>query len=121
MRKSVRSVKPKIAWLLPSLCVLLLSVAGCSGLNMPDWLSGKQEQPESEIVVQSPPAYGTVTQVTSALSKDREIRRGDLAITVDLDDGQVLVVIQPEDDIYRPGDRVRILRDGKGLARVQIP
>lgn len=76
-------------------------------------------KPESEIAIQSG-AYGSVTQVTAAKMQDREIRTGDIALTVDLDNGGVVVVIQPEDDIYTVGDRVRVVRDGQGFVRVQL-
>ncbi len=97
------------------LLLLLLGSAGCAAIS--DAVTGGK--PEPEISVQTA-EYGTVTQVTSARMQDREIRRGDIALTVDLDDGRVVIVVQPEDTIYRIGDRVRVVRDGKGFVRVQL-
>ena len=101
----------------PLLVALVLAAPGCALFN---GTATEDEKPAQEILVQAPPSYGVVTQVTAATMKDREIRLGDIAITVDLDDGSVVVVIQPEDDIYKTGDRVRVIRDGQGLVRVQI-
>lgn len=102
-------------WMLPLLFVFVLSGTGCAAIQ--DLL--KEDEPHPEIAVQTAD-YGVITQVTSALAKDRENRLGDIAITVDTDDGKVVVVIQPEDDIYRVGDRVRVIRDGRKLVRVQL-
>jgi len=107
-------------WMLPLLLAFILSGVGCStiqGLMQDD--DTEAVVPPSEIVVQSA-EYGVITQVTSALMKDREIRLGDIAITVDTDNGGIVVVIQPEDDIYRVGDRVRVIRDGQKFVRVQL-
>lgn len=101
-------------WMLPLLFAFLLSASGCAFLK-----ENVLPKPDPEIVVQTA-EYGTITQVTSALMKDREIRYGDIAITVDTEDGRVLVIVQPEDDIYRVGDRVRVIRDGQGFVRVQL-
>ena len=103
-------------WLVPLLLTVLLLGAGCA--TIADVFEG--EKPEAEIVVQSPAGYGIITNVGAASMADREIRKGDLALTVDLDDGQVIVVIQAEDAIYTVGDRVRVIRDGKGFVRVQL-
>jgi len=40
-------------------------------------------------------------------------------LEVELDDGQLMVVVQEMDDVYRVGDRVRVLRDAKGTTRVR--
>lgn len=103
-------------WMLPLLIAFILPGAGCAALQE---MVKEEEEPQPQIVVQSAD-YGVITQVTSALMKDREIRQGDIAITVDTDDGKVVVVIQPEDDIYRVGDRVRVIRDGREFVRVQL-
>ena len=102
----------------PLLAALIFFVSGCATVK--NMLVKEEPVQTQEIVVQNSSSYGVVTQVTSAAMKDKEIRSGDIAITVDLDDGPVIVVIQPEDDIYKTGDRVRIVRDGQGLVRAQI-
>lgn len=96
------------------LLALFLGAGGC--IPVPDL---GLEKPNPEIAVQTA-EYGTITQVTSARMKDNEIHLGDIAITVDTDDGRVVIVSQPEDDIYSVGDRVRILRDTVGFIRVQV-
>lgn len=40
-------------------------------------------------------------------------------IEVELDNGELLVVVQENDAAYRVGDRVRVLRDSKGTTRVR--
>lgn len=42
-----------------------------------------------------------------------------LEIEVQLDNGEVLVVVQENDGIYGVGERVRVLRDGRGTTRVR--
>ena len=100
--------------LLLLLFALLLALPGCSVFQ-----EQTKEKIEPEVTIQTA-EYGTVTQVTAAHMHDREVRLGDIAITVDTDDSQVLIVTQPEDDIYKVGDRVRIVRDNKGFVRVQL-
>lgn len=53
---------------------------------------------------------------------EAQMRRVDygLALTVELDNGKTVIIAQPEDDIYTVGDRVRVMRDGKGYGRVQL-
>lgn len=40
-------------------------------------------------------------------------------IEVQLDNGELLVVVQENDGAYGAGDRVRVLRDGRGTTRVR--
>lgn len=102
-------------WLLPFLLAVFLTGAGCAKVKeLVEW-----DPPTSEIAVQSV-EFGVVTQVTAASMKGKAIRQGEIAITVDTDDGRVLVVIQPEDDIYQVGDRVRVIRNEDGFVRVQV-
>jgi outer membrane lipoprotein SlyB len=101
-------------WMLPLLPALLLGAGGC----IPFKSTGK-EKPGSEIVIRAA-EYGTITQITSAPVKDNETRRGNIAITVDTDDGRIVIVTQPEDDVYTVGDRVRVIRDGRGFIRVRL-
>lgn len=102
-------------WLLPFLVAFPLTGTGCAFLQNVT----EEEAPQQEVVIQTA-EYGVITQVGPASMKDKEIHVGDIAITVDTEDGRVVVVIQREDDIYRVGDRVRILRDGRGFVRVQL-
>jgi len=46
-------------------------------------------------------------------------RQAALHLTIDLDNGQVIQLVQLEDNIYMPGDRVRVLYDREGKARAQ--
>ena len=41
-------------------------------------------------------------------------------ITVNLDNGTTIVVVQGHDEFFRVGDRVRVLSTGQGSARVQL-
>jgi len=102
-------------WLLPLLAASLVFSGGCASRG-----SAGEENPVAGIAVQSPPAFGVITRVTSAAMAGKENRMGDIILTIDLDDGQVIMVIQSEDDVYVPGDRVRVLRDGKGFVRVHL-
>lgn len=54
----------------------------------------------------------------SAAEKGATTVKG-VELEVELDDGQLLVVVQEMDDDYRVGDRVRVLRDAKGTTRVR--
>ncbi|CAK7032069.1 MAG: hypothetical protein DELT_02832 [Desulfovibrio sp.] len=78
------------------------------------------EEPAAETVLQNPPSYGVVTNITPAVMMEKEIRKGDLAITVDLEDGHTVTIIQPEDNTYVVGDRVRVVRSGEKFSRVQL-
>ena len=48
--------------------------------------------------------------LTTAQGVELEVRQ---------DNGEVLVVVQESDAVYRVGDRVRVLRDAKGTTRVR--
>lgn len=109
---------PWLGGLLVPLLLTMTLFTGCSRVQRA--IVGEEPKTHAEIAVQSPPVLGTVTGVGSALMLGKELRRGDIALTVEQDDGQVIVVIQPEDNIYTPGDRVRIIRDGKGLVTAQV-
>lgn len=103
-------------WSVPLLLLLAFFAAGCGALQD----TAAPKDPETVMALQSPPAYGTIAQVTSADMIGKERRKGDIAITIDLDDGQVVMVIQSEDSVYVPGDRVRVLRDGETFIRAQL-
>ncbi|MDR3074089.1 MAG: hypothetical protein LBV01_05140 [Deltaproteobacteria bacterium] len=114
-RNPARTVRGGL--LLSVLLAVALSAAGCARLK-----TMIDPPPSAEIAVQSPPEYGVVTQVTSAAMAGREFYRGDIALTIDLDDGQVVVIIQTEDNVYVVGDRVRVLRDAENkFVRAQLP
>lgn len=40
-------------------------------------------------------------------------------LEVELDNGELLVVVQENDAVYRVGDRIRVLRDNQGTTRVR--
>lgn len=46
-------------------------------------------------------------------------RKNGVEITVELDSGEVIAVVQEADDIYSVGDRVRIIRGPGGITRVR--
>ena len=52
------------------------------------------------------------------LTKEGTVRYKALAITVTMDNGAMVTVVQAEDDVYLPGDRVRILYE-RDRAQVQ--
>lgn len=79
----------------------------------------KPARSPSEITVQTV-GFGTVAEVTEAAVLGRNYGPDEIAITVNLDDGRVVIIVQPEDNIFTRGDRVRVLRDAKGLARAEI-
>lgn len=54
----------------------------------------------------------------SAAEKGATTKTG-LEIMVELDNGQMVTVVQEADEIYRPGDRVRLLQAADGTARVR--
>ena len=45
-------------------------------------------------------------------------RQQGLELTVELEDGEVIVVVQAADETFDPGDTVRVIRRGNGTARV---
>ena len=112
----LRSVYKHGGLVLAVLFVMCLAGGGCAKMES---LIDDIGKPEPEIAIQSG-AYGTVTQVTTGKMQGREIRMGDIALTVDLDNGGVVIIIQSEDDIYVVGDRVRVIRDGEKYVRVQL-
>lgn len=46
-------------------------------------------------------------------------RKNGVEITVELDSGEVIAVVQEADDMYAVGDRVRIIRGPGGVTRVR--
>jgi outer membrane lipoprotein SlyB len=54
----------------------------------------------------------------SAVEKGVTTAQG-VELEVELDNGELLVVVQENDAVYRVGDRVRVLRDSRGTTRVR--
>lgn len=50
--------------------------------------------------------------------EERATRQDALQITVDLDRGETIAVVQADDVVFEPGERVKVLRRGDGAARV---
>jgi outer membrane lipoprotein SlyB len=46
-------------------------------------------------------------------------RRAALEIEVELDNGQIMVIVQEKDDVFAVGDRVRVIETGYGRYRVR--
>lgn len=100
-----------------ALCMAtLLVIGGCAGADK----DAADTVRRTLITAQTPIIYGVVSKVDSAEMVGKGVRKGDLAITVDLDAGGAIMVIQSEDDIYTVGDRVRLFRDKDGFTRIQV-
>ena len=54
----------------------------------------------------------------SAIEKGVTTAQG-VEIEVQLDNGELLVVVQENDAVYKVGDRIRVLRDGRGTTRIR--
>jgi outer membrane lipoprotein SlyB len=54
----------------------------------------------------------------SAIEKGATTKAG-LELEVELDNGELLLVVQEKDSVYNVGDRVRVLRDSRGTTRVR--
>jgi outer membrane lipoprotein SlyB len=54
----------------------------------------------------------------AAAEKELTTTQG-VELEVELDNGELLAIVQEKDSEYRIGDRVRVLRDAKGNARVR--
>ena len=103
---------------------LLLSAGGCALFSVGDEEQGENELPA--LLVQG----GTVLHVRHAplarkgsgrvLSGQNALNAvEELEITILLDNGREVIARQMADDFYKKGDRVRLLTDAAGLARVQ--
>ena len=53
-----------------------------------------------------------------AVAEEGLTRQQGLELTVELEDGEVIVVVQAADETFDPGDTVRVIRRGNGTARV---
>lgn len=56
--------------------------------------------------------------IGSAAEKNMTTKAG-VELEIELDSGQLIVVVQEKDDVYAVGDRVRVLKDAKGTTRVR--
>ncbi len=54
----------------------------------------------------------------SAVEKEATTAAG-LEIEVELDSGQIILVVQEKDDVYAVGDRVRVIKDARGTTRIR--
>lgn len=54
----------------------------------------------------------------SAIEKGVTTTAG-VELEVELDNGELLAIVQEKDAVYKVGDRVRVLRDARGAARVR--
>ena len=54
----------------------------------------------------------------SAIEKGATTITG-LEIEVELDSGELILVVQEKDDVYSVGDRVRVIKDAKGATRIR--
>lgn len=54
-----------------------------------------------------------------AMIEEGATRKGGLEITVELDNGELLTIVQEDDMTFYTGDRVRVLRSNDGSSRVQ--
>ncbi len=55
--------------------------------------------------------------VVGANAEEKFTRKNGLEITVKLDNGEYLAIVQEADDVFKPGDKVRLLSQG-GTTRV---
>ncbi|MBK1706141.1 glycine zipper 2TM domain-containing protein [Halochromatium glycolicum] len=61
---------------------------------------------------------GIAGAVAGSAVEEGVTRQRGLEITVQLDNGRTVAVTQAADESFAPGDRVRVLRDARGTARV---
>lgn len=54
-----------------------------------------------------------------ALAEEAVTRKNGLEITVEMDNGEILSVVQEADAAFRVGDRIRLLRANDGTARIR--
>jgi len=54
----------------------------------------------------------------SAIEKGATTTAG-VELEVELDNGEIMVVVQENDAVYRVGDRVRLIRDNRGTVRIR--
>jgi outer membrane lipoprotein SlyB len=109
-----------------ALAFALLGLSGCGLFNDEDDAYLYPEQEQGALSVQT----GVVRHVRELFSVNQKNRQREsarnsaqdpenLEITIGLDNGQETIVVQPVDDFFKKGDRVRLLTDKSGLIRVQ--
>ena len=102
----------------PAVILLVLCLSGC-GIKLPN-LFGPDEPPLQQVEAGIAQQEGVITHISYAATMNMERQRGDIALTVELADGTLVVVAQPQDNIYTVGDRVRLVQTGKDTLRAQI-
>ena len=63
-------------------------------------------------------AGGLAGAAGGAAAEEGLTRQQGLELTVELEDGEVIVVVQAADETFDPGDSVRVIRRASGSARV---
>ena len=104
LQRQCRNVAP----LAVALCLTLFACGGARIAGTP--YAPNEAQPAASIQT------GVIAHVGEATIGQRAAA---LHLTIDLDNGQAIQLVQLEDDIYMPGDRVRIVYDKAGKARAQ--
>lgn len=65
-------------------------------------------------------AAGAIGGMVAGQAAERALATRDaLEIEVELDDGQILVVVQEKDDEFAVGDRIRVIRSPDGRTRIR--
>ena len=62
---------------------------------------------------------GLAGSMAGAAVEEGVTRKDALEITVEMDDGRILAVVQEADIMFRPGDRIRVVRSADGTMRVR--
>ena len=63
-------------------------------------------------------AGGSGGAAGGAAAEEALTRQQGLELTVELENGELLVVVQAADETFDPGDSVRVIRRANGTARV---
>jgi len=64
-------------------------------------------------------AGGILGTLAGGAAEEAATRKDALEITVELDDGQIMAVVQVADEAYRVGDRIRIIKSPDGTTRIR--
>lgn len=63
---------------------------------------------------------GAIVGALAGAAMEKEIKTvPGVELEVELDNGEILLVVQEKDAVYNVGDRVRLLRDAQGTARIR--
>lgn len=63
---------------------------------------------------------GAIVGALAGAAMEKEVKTVPaVELEVELDNGEILLVVQEKDAIYNVGDRVRLLRDAQGTARIR--